>query len=1059
MLSVLVYGRNDSHGYNLHKRAVLSLNCMAEVLDDRHDEILFVDYNTPDDYPTFIEAVADTLTDRARRLLRVLRVRPSGHERFRDRTHLMVLEPIARNVGLRRSNPANRWILASNTDMIFVPRNRHWSLSRIAASLPDGHYHTPRYELPEMLWESFDRTRPRDAIRHVARLAPALHLNEIIDVGPPVVFDAPGDFQLILRRDLFAINGFDESMLLGWHIDSNIARRLTLLRGAVGSLACEVAGYHCDHTRQSSATHGRDRIENDLERYIDHVTRPELPEQGDDWGLPDGAVEEISVRNDTLQVYVRKLEALLPPPTANDAAIPAPYYYRKTRDDYNDLRYPAARMIVYLCDLLSSLPRSWRVGYFGCRADSFALFRQAWRSLGFMGAILIPDNGPLCHHAAGDAGAAIAVCPPMEAIAGADLLIFEFGLSSEGSGQPAAPDASRLDAPHISWSDTDIESLSLVRQGFMALVAAERQRLAGGRRGRRAVVINAVNNSFETLLETYMSFVYAPFGTRIRQGHILADTTQAGTLAPKIADRAALGRWLQTRLQQALPPPQAEITALENWARTLLTAPQLPSVSPAMAATALPLLAFLDFPQLSSLIADVPAERLAAARAAVDAARPSRALVPRLRLPVIEHAGAGQAEAGSAGLSRVARLVDWENPAWRAWAERAFGGRHIYSHLRRGRWIWERTQFLYGLAQLGLLRSDARAVLLACNPEPLAGLLSEQIGAVDVIDIRHPARAELPAAWFRPTEVLTPSRLRVHPLDNGVMPAIDGLADMVLLPQNSGFRDGLFGLPAMLEQAERYLRPGGVLVFTAELSLDDGLHDGLLPVICVERDYLAASIAQHTGLALLHPFIGSIDTPTLDRFSGEPTDGAVEAMVACDGGALHTTSLWFLGKRGETPAGGWPRVRAALVQQRLPDNLLAQLSLTDIARREDDGAVTVAADAPARHALFGPYLRLPSGQYRLEATVRVQQTEPVATQSAPPSPVLAIDVVIGDAVLAFQPYDADSLAGGKLSLPFTVPPDRGIGGRHEDGMEIRFAHQGNADLRIESVQLLPGDGA
>ena len=67
MISVVLYGRNDNYGYNLHKRAALSLNCMAEVLTDPSDEILFVDYNTPDDFPTFPEAIQDTLTgERAR---------------------------------------------------------------------------------------------------------------------------------------------------------------------------------------------------------------------------------------------------------------------------------------------------------------------------------------------------------------------------------------------------------------------------------------------------------------------------------------------------------------------------------------------------------------------------------------------------------------------------------------------------------------------------------------------------------------------------------------------------------------------------------------------------------------------------------------------------------------------------------------------------------------------------------------------------------------------------------------------------------------------------------
>ena len=85
MISVIVYGRNDAHGYNLHRRAALSLNCIAEVLTDPDDEIIFVDYNTPDELPTFIEALADTLTDRCLGLLRVLRVPAALHaERFAD---------------------------------------------------------------------------------------------------------------------------------------------------------------------------------------------------------------------------------------------------------------------------------------------------------------------------------------------------------------------------------------------------------------------------------------------------------------------------------------------------------------------------------------------------------------------------------------------------------------------------------------------------------------------------------------------------------------------------------------------------------------------------------------------------------------------------------------------------------------------------------------------------------------------------------------------------------------------------------------------------------------
>ena len=92
MISVILYGRNDSYGYNLHKRAAISLNCIAEILTDHDDEIIFVDYNTPDDFPTFPEAIFDTLTEKTINKLRILRVRPDYHEIiFGGKTHLNTL--------------------------------------------------------------------------------------------------------------------------------------------------------------------------------------------------------------------------------------------------------------------------------------------------------------------------------------------------------------------------------------------------------------------------------------------------------------------------------------------------------------------------------------------------------------------------------------------------------------------------------------------------------------------------------------------------------------------------------------------------------------------------------------------------------------------------------------------------------------------------------------------------------------------------------------------------------------------------------------------------------
>lgn len=295
MISVVLYGRNDSYGYNYDKRAALSLNCIAEVLRST-DEIIFVDYNTPDDLPTLPEAIHDTLTDCAKELLRILRVRTAIHQRFESRTEMAVLEPIARNVGIRRSLPSNRWVLSTNTDMIFVPLIGT-SLSEIVCGLPPGFYHAPRIELPGTLWESFDRHKPREIIATVRDLGHTLHLNEIVLHEDFVLYDGPGDFQLIERNDLFKYNGFDERMILGWHVDSNIARRLGIVYGSVGDLGGKIYGYHCDHTRQVTALHISSRTENDWKQFVEDVERPEIASQADNWGCANDDIEEIRLRD------------------------------------------------------------------------------------------------------------------------------------------------------------------------------------------------------------------------------------------------------------------------------------------------------------------------------------------------------------------------------------------------------------------------------------------------------------------------------------------------------------------------------------------------------------------------------------------------------------------------------------------------------------------------------------------------------------------------------------------------------------------------------------------
>jgi hypothetical protein len=372
VISIIVYGRNDSYGYNLHKRAALSLNNFGHILG-RDDEIIFVDYNTPSGFPTFPEAIADTLTPRAKRLLRVLRVSSEQHSSLAPKTHLKTLEPLARNVGLRRSNSNNKWVLSTNTDMLFVPRN-NTSLSDTVARLDDGHFGLPRFEVPEGLWEGLNRSDPEEGIHTLDRWASQFHLQLVAESWLPHRFDAPGDFQLLLRKDLVAIHGFNQQMVLGWHVDSNISKRVSVIRGEAQDFSPYLQGFHCDHTRQETPMHKSGAVQNSTFRFIDSVTSSVVKGQ-EDWGLKGVDVEEIRLDRSFSNRLVEVLHETIQPQKST------PPTRRYNASGYDVDPPHDSTVVTFLLDLVASHGPRPRILWLGPRSEILNLFLEGIKKL------------------------------------------------------------------------------------------------------------------------------------------------------------------------------------------------------------------------------------------------------------------------------------------------------------------------------------------------------------------------------------------------------------------------------------------------------------------------------------------------------------------------------------------------------------------------------------------------------------------------------------------------------------------------------------------------------
>jgi hypothetical protein len=510
VISVILYGRNDTHGYNLHKRAAISINCIAEMLSDADDEILFVDYNTSNDLPTFIESIYDTLTARAKERLRVFRIRPALHARLVERTHLSALEPHSRNIAIRRSNARNRWILSTNTDMIFLPRDDVSSLTDAVRDLGDGQYIVPRFDLPEPLWESFPRSDPKAVLGACEELGRKLHLDEIAIRPPYMRFDSPGDFQLAPRNALFDIHGFDERMTQGWHADSNMCKRLYLFYGnRTESLAHRLKAYHCDHTRVATSAHRLDlKLENNLQEFVYGVEDPVAHHQAETWGVPDERIEELDFVSGAAARFACALERSLPGPQLQD-------YFSDANDTRNFVYYEPEHVLAHLAGNLTVYAPDARFAYAGNNPRMLELTARCIAEMGFCRKLhyvaeLLSTTGPDSATAIRATDIPNGASLEDDLLASYDLLIFDFGLDPAGLG---LGEIARV----TDWPREQRYSLGAVAR------CLEGCALSGpGSDAPDFLVLNANHHVFQQFAGQFLIATDTPYPTHVRKGRARA---------------------------------------------------------------------------------------------------------------------------------------------------------------------------------------------------------------------------------------------------------------------------------------------------------------------------------------------------------------------------------------------------------------------------------------------------------------------------------------------------------------------------------------------------------
>ncbi len=1006
MISVLVYGRNDARGYGMQKRVAISLNTIAEVLSAPTSEIIFVDYNTPNHLPTLTELIRDMLTEKARLRTRVLRVRPSIHARFVAFSPLPVLEPIARNIALRRSRPQNPWILSTNTDAIIVPPPGR-SLCDVVGELEGTHYGTPRFELPERLWEALDRLDPAGTIKRVSEWGVSARLNEVVRGEGAVQFDNPGDFQLVRRSTLFAIDGFDEEALLGWHVDHNLAHRLYLKHGAEGDLSGQIKLYHCGHARQPTATHSHDRVENDVERFVHHVREPAILRQRDAWGCINDHIGEVNLKETTTLGLLDAIESAIAPLTV--PTLEAAY----TSKSYDALAYDAGHVGVHLLDLLSTFPRGVTIGFSGCRRDLLDVLAIGLGALGFVSPLVLSEDVAARMNIAAEDG--FDIWPPERVTAEADVLVFEFGLIRDAAGAPR--DAETI----ATWTEDEARALDDVSAAFRAAVQHERDTPAGSQPERMLVAINSVNSRFERLVSSSLLATPSPFTTRLRYGAVLRESAQAtsGSTSQEAALRAA---------DVAIARGHFAMLLRDGYAETpdrLILASHARLIADLLEEGKLPIPHGFSRAEIDQRLAVV-------------------------RTPAPEYALFPQPAAGDVyddhALSGPARLRDFEIPSWVAAARRVTPG-VARGRIRRDGWMWERAQLIRGLSQTMDQAGRERALLVCEQSDGILPGLADMFRQLDVLDVRTLVGGAAPvlrsAGDFATGPHLYGEKVRL-----AHAASLAGSAyDAIILPHSSAFRVGVCGLGPLLSRLRPCLRSGGILAIGGEIALTGARRSERPDWPAADIDGFSRVLAERAGLQPLAGNFMGIECEDA-ALVGEMNDfdAGLPVLGVRRDAEVFWPACWFFVADGD---GAVATDIDSTLAHLLLGNQLGAITAPERSIREN-GTIVGLPGGGAGHVFFGPYIRLPAGGYQARVVVEAGE----ASRSADPVKLVA-EVALGPDIVVQQEVELTPAEWDRpvlFEMAFVVAEEWSVRGETR-ACEIRLWSNGNAGCRVRAVDL------
>jgi hypothetical protein len=208
--TVVLTSRNDDYGGNLHKRTTMSLTSLIE----HHDEVIFVDWKTVNGEGV-ISNIKHDLPQTGK--LKYIQVpKEFLKEKYPHIADYTIIESIGRNIGIRRAT--NDYIISTNIDIVTTPlddsilnENTFYTVPRRDVDesfhLSFGDYQS----LYNSLWENRDGYRAKERFE--------------TDDDKWSLINCCGDYQIGHKNVWNQMKGFEESVLFGCGIDTNVMKK------------------------------------------------------------------------------------------------------------------------------------------------------------------------------------------------------------------------------------------------------------------------------------------------------------------------------------------------------------------------------------------------------------------------------------------------------------------------------------------------------------------------------------------------------------------------------------------------------------------------------------------------------------------------------------------------------------------------------------------------------------------------------------------------------------------------------------------------------------------